>query len=68
MHYIVSADHINPDYKLTDAAVTVSRDADRFYVSLEPFGCGKSRDTPEAAIRELLTSNGCTFLRIRRAS
>lgn len=68
MHYIVNADHISPTYQLKDASVSVARDGELFYLSLMPFGCGKSRDTPEAAIRELLTTNGCAFIRIRRAS
>ena len=67
MHYIVNADHINPEYRLKDADVSVGCDGALFYVSLAPYGCGKSRATPEAAIRELLTSNGCTFIRMRRA-
>lgn len=64
--YLVSADHKTAEYRLKDAAISVARDGDLFYVSLAPFGCGKSRATPEAAIRELLTSNGCFNIRIRK--
>ena len=68
MHYIVNAKHANLQYQLCDATVSASRDGNRFYITLAPFGCGKSCDTPEAAIYNLLASNGCTSIQIRRAS
>lgn len=71
MYYIVSADHVAPEYAATHVRVQVSSiqppGEPRVYsATCHPYGTGKDRPTPEAAIRELFFNNGCTNIRIHR--
>jgi len=74
MQFIVSADHVCPEYRLDNVAFqdgyetafrVCSNDGEKtFYASAGHFGCGKDYATAEAAIRGLLWDNGCTNIRI----
>lgn len=77
--FIVTADHRAPEYRLTNQPFSVGcrtglgferaygEQPATYFADLDPFGCGKSRTTPEAAIRDLLSANGCTNIRINIA-
>jgi hypothetical protein len=64
--YLVSADHSHADYCFRATAVRVSRDRiDGTYFAQHPkLGCGKSRPTPEQAIRHLFHDHACTGVEI----
>lgn len=64
--FVVNASHVSADYAADRAVIEVRADGDKFYASESPYGCGKSRATPEAAIRELLENNGCTRVEVVR--
>ncbi len=69
--FLVSAQHIAPEWTLTNEAFAdvtlgewashrVNGDAVNGYYAIAPhFGCGHTKPTKEAAIRSLLLANGC---------
>lgn len=65
--YLVSAYHPVPKYSFTDTAVTVHGRHDGFYATHPELGCGKTRDTAMAAIRQLFSDHACQLLAIRQA-
>ena len=67
--FIVSADHISPEYRADRLPVRVSpwknpNAAETFSAYAAGYGSGKTYATPESAIRGLLAENGCTNIRI----
>jgi hypothetical protein len=43
----------------------VCADGDRYYAESDNFGCGKSYDTPDGAIAQLVHDNGAVVLNLR---
>ena len=64
--FTVSADHVSPRFALNGATVEcrTNDDGETWYAVLPGFGCGRSLEKPESAVRALLAANGCKNIRI----
>ena len=66
--WLVTADHVAPEYVLTREPVSVCAESDGrgFYVTHRKLGCSKTRETAEAAIRQMMAEAGYTSVRCER--
>jgi hypothetical protein len=63
--YLVSADHVAPEYTFKDYEVKVHHTGDNKYFATAPkLGCGKDFSTPEEAAKYLFLINACTNIRL----
>lgn len=64
--FLVSADHVSPNYRFDRHQVRVSRDRyeGKFYADSAKLGCGKNYSTPHRAITALFGDHACTFIRV----
>jgi hypothetical protein len=68
--FLVSADHVSPNYRFERHEVRVSRDRyeGKFYADAGRLGCGKLYSTPHKAITGLFGDHACTFIRVESAA
>jgi len=69
LEFIVSCDHVSPQYRLDNQRVTVQRDSglNMWSWSYPGFGSSKYSASPEGAIEDMLHAHSCRLIRIKAA-